>query len=64
MNKRLNLFVLGMITGLSIGFSQDVVKVLTLVGMVAFLFICWDDYEVEKRLIALDEKGSKVKKRC
>lgn len=48
MNKKFNLFTLGVVTGLGIGFSPMVVKVLALFSVVAILWNEWDEYEVKK----------------
>lgn len=48
MNKKFNLFALGVVAGLGIGFSPMVVKVLTLFSVVAILWNEWDEYEVRR----------------
>lgn len=48
MNKKFNLFALGVVAGLVIGFAPMVVKVLTLFSVVAILWNEWDEYEVKK----------------
>ncbi|MDT2744654.1 hypothetical protein [Enterococcus asini] len=48
MNKKFNLFALGVVAGLGIGFAPMVVKVLTLFSVVAILWNEWDDYEVRR----------------
>lgn len=55
MNKKFNLFALGVIAGLGIGFSPMVVKVLTLFSVVAILWNEWDDYQVKREVMKFDK---------
>lgn len=48
MNKKFNLFALGVVAGLGIGFAPMVVKTLTLFSVVAILWNEWDEYEVRR----------------
>lgn len=48
MNKKMRLVYLAMLLGLMIGFAPDVVKVLTAVFIVAWLWNEWDEYEVKR----------------
>ena len=48
MNKKFNLFALGVVAGLGIGFAPMVAKVLTLFSVVAILWNEWDEYEVKR----------------
>ncbi|EOH89451.1 hypothetical protein UAS_00565 [Enterococcus asini ATCC 700915] len=48
MNKKFNLFTLGVVAGLGFGFAPMVVKVLTLFSVVAILWNEWDEYEVRR----------------
>ena len=48
MNKKFNLFALGVVAGLVIGFAPMVVKTLTLFSAVAILWNEWDEYEVKR----------------
>lgn len=48
MNKKINLFALGVVAGLVIGFAPMVVKALTLFSVVAILWNEWDEYEVRR----------------
>lgn len=48
MNKKIRLVYLAMFLGLMIGFAPNVVKVLTAVFIVAWLWNEWDEYEVRR----------------
>lgn len=48
MNKKMRLVYLAMLLGLMIGFAPDVVKVLTAVFIVAWLWNEWDEYEARR----------------
>lgn len=48
MNKKMRLAYLAMLLGLMIGFAPNVVKVLTAVFIVAWLWNEWDEYEARR----------------
>ena len=48
MTKKTRLAYLAMLLGLMIGFAPNVVKVLTAVFIVAWLWNEWDEYEVKR----------------
>lgn len=48
MKKKMRLVYLAVLLGLMIGFAPDVVKVLTAVFIVAWLWNEWDEYEVRR----------------
>lgn len=48
MTKKTRLAYLAMLLGLMIGFAPNVVKVLTAVFIVAWLWNEWDEYEVRR----------------
>ncbi|MDT2743919.1 hypothetical protein [Enterococcus asini] len=55
MNKKFNLFALGVVAGLGIGFAPMVVKALTLFSVVAILWNEWDDYQIKREVMKFDK---------
>lgn len=55
MNKKFNLFALGVVAGLVIGFAPMVVKALTFFSVVAILWNEWDDYQVKREVMKFDK---------
>lgn len=44
MNKKINLIALALAIGILIGFAPNVVRVLTLVGVISIIWNQWDEY--------------------
>ena len=44
MNKKINLIALALTIGILIGFAPNVVRVLTLVGVISIIWNQWDEY--------------------
>lgn len=55
MNKKFNLFALGVVAGLVIGFAPMVVKALTFFSVVAILWNEWDDYQIKREVMKFDK---------
>lgn len=49
MNKKMNLIGLSLTVGIMIGFAPNMVRVLTLAGVISILWNQWDEYCVNGR---------------